>query len=158
MNGCEIVCPEADRERRVAVRPLAHLRGDEQLARHGVHRGQDAGVLDPAVGELELHHPAPLLGEVRLTRHGQRPCGRRAPRWSSTACFTSVMLRTSASIPTVSTGTSESPRTSEPWLPPADVVAARRGRSSSTPSTGDTISSPAFGLASAAHARARPSG
>jgi hypothetical protein len=44
---------------------MAHVLGDEELARHLAHRLQDALVGDPATAELALDHLSPLGVEVR---------------------------------------------------------------------------------------------
>src|SRR6478672_2168070 len=67
------------------------------------------------------------------------------------------MLRGAESRPTVRRGTSESAEAREPWLPPPRWLRPARS-ANSTPSPPEMRSSPAFGLWSAAQARARASG
>ena len=47
MYGCEIVWPNGERHRRVLVGDRPELLGDEELARHALHRREHALVADP---------------------------------------------------------------------------------------------------------------
>ena len=102
----------ADRQRGVGVRGLAQLRREKELTRHASHRGEHALVVDAAPAELPLHHPRPLLSRHR--RRASIDSGTATPKCASTAGATSVIRCSSAWSPTVTTGTNESPATSEP--------------------------------------------
>ena len=113
----------ADRQRGVVVGAVAQRLGDEELARHAFHRGEHALVRDVAATQLPLDHP--LRGGSGGTR--QRSHVRRrldAEVLQDARGATSTIDCGCASIPIVSIGTSESPRASEPWLPPPGVMAA----------------------------------
>ena len=96
-----LIC--ADRKRGIVVGPSPPLRRNEALARHDRHRREHALVVDAARAQLPLDHASATPVRQRAHRSAQ-----------STAGVTSVMLSIVASIPTVSTGTMESPSTSEP--------------------------------------------
>ena len=58
IQGCDMVWPSPIRHRAVAVRPAAVALGQEQLARHLLHRCQHPLVVDAAPPQLALHHAA----------------------------------------------------------------------------------------------------
>src|SRR3954467_13278045 len=137
--------PAADRKRGVVVRAPAQLLRHEQLARHAFNRVEHALVADVAVRELTLDHATTGVD------HGT---GESTP--ASIASLTST-VRGGGSMPIPSIGPSESPATSDPWLPPPEWCIPARS-ASSQPGAAETSTSPAFGLRSAASTRSRPSG
>ena len=70
----------ADRQRGVVVGAIAEALRDEQLARHALHRTEDALVAHVAATQLPLdHQPAERRGIVRAParEHARRPAARR---------------------------------------------------------------------------------
>src|SRR5206468_7317082 len=135
------------RQRSVLVGEVGEVGRDEAFPRDARHRREDALVRDAPPQQLDFD---PARG-----RHAARATP--TPKCRRKSDFSPVIDPGGSSKPIVSIGTSESSAASEPWLPPPTWLRPARS-ANSQPGAAATITSPAFGLRSAASARARPSG